>query len=296
MRRNAVLAACGRVVVCHGGVRRRGADPDRRDDRPRAVAARAYDEHVPRCILRPRSVGTMVRRPSRRPGLAVRPFAAGLDHPRWLYVLPNGDVLVAETNAPERPDDGKGIKGWVMEQVMKTRGRGGAERRTASRCCATPTATASPRSRMPFLEGLHSPFGMALVGSDLYVANTDALRALSLHDGRDAAHRAPAQTVVDLPGGPLNHHWTKNVIASPRRLAALRDRRLEQQRRRERHRRRKMHRAAILEIDPKTEQMRVFASGLAQSERPGVAAARPARSGRWSTSATSSAAISCRTT
>ena len=63
-------------------------------------------------------------RPAAASGWRVAAFAAGLDHPRWLYVLPNGDVLVAETNAPERPEEGKGIRGWVMKRVMKKAGAG----------------------------------------------------------------------------------------------------------------------------------------------------------------------------
>ena len=97
----------------------------------------------------------------------------------------------------------------------------------------------------------------------LYVANTDARRALSLHAGRDADHGAPATKVADLPGGPLNHHWTKNVIASRDGTQALRDRRLEQQRRRERHRAEEEGRAAIWEVDRATGAARA-------SSRPGL--------------------------
>ena len=104
------------------------------------------------------------RKPVAAAGLAVAAFAAGLDHPRWLYVLPNGDVLVAETNAPPKPDDGKGIKGWVMKMVHEACGLPAYRARTASRCCATPTATASPKPARCSWKDLNSPFGMALVG------------------------------------------------------------------------------------------------------------------------------------
>ena len=77
-------------------------------------------------------------------GLAVSAFVAGLDHPRWLYVLPNGDVLVAETNAPPKPDDNKGIKGWFFKRFQKKAGARRCRVPTASRCCAMPTGTASP--------------------------------------------------------------------------------------------------------------------------------------------------------
>ena len=105
---------------------------------------------------------------------------------------------------------------------------------TASRCCATPTATASPRCARPSSSELNSPFGMALLGDTLYVANTDAIVAFPYQEGATEI-TAAGEKIVDLPGGPINHHWTKDVIASPDGTQALRDRRLEQQRRRERH-------------------------------------------------------------
>ena len=150
--------------------------------------------------------------PQAADGLAVRAYASGLDHPRWLYVLPNGDVLVAETNAPPRPEDGKGIKGWFMKKVMKRAGARRAQRQ--------PHHAAARRRRRRrrgdahgFPGGLNSPFGMALVGNDLYVANTDAIVRFPYPTG-ETQITAPATKVVDLPGGPLNHHWTKNIIAS----------------------------------------------------------------------------------
>ena len=191
------------------------ADPDRRRSRRRWA-------------------GPTAQRRSPPPASTVHAFATGLDHPRWLYVLPNGDVLVAETNAPPRPEDGKGIKGWFMKLLHEEGGRRRCRAPTASRCCATPTATASPRRARRSSRACNSPFGMALVGDDLYVANTDAVVRFPYRDGRDAHHGAGTK-VADLPGGPLNHHWTKNLIASRDGSQALRHRRLEQQRRRERH-------------------------------------------------------------
>ena len=146
-------------------------------------------------------------------GLAVARFADGLDHPRWLYVLPNGDVLVAETNAPPRPEEGKGIKAAVMKMLMKKAGAGtpSANRITLLRD-ADGDGVAEFRSVL--LEGLNSPFGMALVGDRLFVADTDALLSFPYKDG-ETRIAASATHVATLPGGPLNHHWTKNVIASP---------------------------------------------------------------------------------
>jgi len=151
--------------------------------------------------------------PTPAPGLRVRSFASGLDHPRWLYVLPNGDVLVAETNAPPKPKDGKGLRGFFMGLAMK---KAGAATPTANRITLLRDADGDgvAELRTVFLSGLNSPFGMALVGDRLYVANTDALVAFPYHQGDTRISAAPV-TLTDLPGGPINHHWTKNVIASP---------------------------------------------------------------------------------
>ncbi|MCL6703313.1 sorbosone dehydrogenase family protein [Pseudomonas sp. T1.Ur] len=151
-------------------------------------------------------------KPTPAQGLDVVAFAEGLDHPRWLYVLPNGDVLVAETNAPPKPDDAKGIRGWVMKKVM---GRAGAGVPSPNRITLLRDANHDgvAETRTIFLENLNSPFGMTLVGSDLYVADTDRLIRFPYKDG-DTKITAQPTKVVDLPGGTLNHHWTKNVIAS----------------------------------------------------------------------------------
>ena len=121
--------------------------------------------------------------PSAAAGLAVNAFATGLDHPRWLYVLPNGDVLVAETNAPPQPEDNKGLKGWLMKRVMK---RAGAGVPSANRITLLRDANGDgiAETRTVFLQGLNSPFGMTLVGNDFYVANTDESCTLSLSHRR----------------------------------------------------------------------------------------------------------------
>lgn len=192
-------------------------------------------------------------------GLKVNAFAKGLDHPRWLYVLPNGDVLVAETNAPPRPDDGKGLKNRVAGMVMKRAGAGvpSANRITLLRD-ADGDGVADTRSVL--LEKLNSPFGMALVGNALYIANTDALLRFTYQPGQQRIE-TPGENVVDLPGGTLNHHWTKNVIAAKdgQRLyvtvgsnSNAAENGIEQE----------ADRAAILEVDPIAKRYRVFASGL----------------------------------
>ena len=153
-------------------------------------------------------------KPAATSGLAVNAYATGLDHPRWLYVLPNGDVLVAETNAPERPERG-GPKMWIMSQVQK---RAGAGVPSANRISLLRDADGDgvAETRTVFLQGLNSPFGMALVGNDLYVANTDAVMRFPYAEGETQISK-PGSKVAELPGGPLNHHWTKNL--SPARTA-----------------------------------------------------------------------------
>ncbi|MFJ3369889.1 PQQ-dependent sugar dehydrogenase [Pseudomonas sp. NPDC086251] len=192
-------------------------------------------------------------------GTQVAAFAEGLDHPRWLYVLPNGDVLVAETNAPPKPDDGKGIRGWVMGKAMKRAGAGvpSPNRITLLR---DKDHDGIAETRTVFLENLNSPFGMTLVGNDLYVADTDRLLRFHYENG-DTAIKSQPMKVIDLPGGTLNHHWTKNVIASKdgSKLyvtvgsnSNVGENGLDKEE----------GRAAIWEVDRATGNHRIFASGL----------------------------------
>ena len=149
--------------------------------------------------------------PTPAAGLAVARFAEGLDHPRWLYVLPNGDVLVAETNGPglEKP---KGLRGFFMKDAMK---RAGAATPSPNRISPLRDADGDGvvEMRTVFAENLYSPFGMALVSGDFYIANTDALMVAPYRTGQTTLSAAPVK-LTDLPGPPLDHHWTKNVIAS----------------------------------------------------------------------------------
>jgi glucose/arabinose dehydrogenase len=197
--------------------------------------------------------------PVAAPGRKVTAFATGLDHPRWLCVLPNGDVLVAETNAPERPDEEKGIRGWMTKRVMKKAGAGvpSANRITLLRD-ADGDGVAETRS--VFLEKLNSPFGMALVGNDLYVANTDAVLRFPYRSGATRIEESGTK-VVDLPAGPRNHHWTKNLIAS-RDGAKLYVTVGSNSNAAENGIEAEQARAAIWEVELKTQQHRIFASGL----------------------------------
>src|SRR3984957_11244283 len=121
-------------------------------------------------------------KPTTAQGMAVNAFATGLDHPRTVYVLPNGDVLVAETNAPSRPDEEKGIKGWITRIVLN---RGGALTTSANRITLLRDVNGDgiAETKSVFIEGLNSPFGMALVGGDFYVANSDAIVKFPYHTG-----------------------------------------------------------------------------------------------------------------
>ena len=151
--------------------------------------------------------------PTAADGLTVRAFARGLDHPRWLYVLPNGDVLVAETNAPRRPEDGKGIKGFFFE-FFQAKAGGAVPSPNRIILLRDTDGDGVADSRSVLLANLHSPFGMTLVGNSLYVANTDALMRFPYTRGATQITAAGTR-VTGLPGGRINHHWTKNVIARP---------------------------------------------------------------------------------
>jgi glucose/arabinose dehydrogenase len=198
-------------------------------------------------------------RPVARQGLSVVAFARDLDHPRWLYVLPNGDVLVAETNAPPRPEDNKGIKGWFFKRYQKKAGGGvpSANRITLLRDA---DGDGIAETRAVLLSNLNSPFGMALAGNILYVANADALVRFPYSEGQTQITAAPTK-VAELPGGPLNHHWTKNVIAnangSKLYVSVGSNSNVA-----EHGMAKEEGRAAIWEIDAETGRSRIFASGL----------------------------------
>ena len=197
--------------------------------------------------------------PTAAPGLHVTPFARGLDHPRWLMVLPDGDVLVAETNAPPKPDDARGIRGWFFKRFQKT---AGAAVPSANRITLLRDADSDgiAETRTVLIDSLHSPFGMALVGATLYIANSDALVRVPYESGATRITTRPV-AVVALPAGRRNHHWTKNVIATAdgsklyvtvgsnsnsgeNGIAA------------------EEGRAALWEVDPATGAHRIYAAGL----------------------------------
>ena len=204
-------------------------------------------------------------KPTAAHGMAVNAFATGLSHPRSLYVLPNGDVLVAETDTPPKPDDTRGIKGWIAKMIMNRAGSGSSSANRITLLRDTDgDGVADTRSIL--LKGLNSPFGMALVGADLYVADTDAIMRFPYHDG-DTKIDVPGVKLAELPAGTINHHWTKDLTASPdgsklyatvgsnsnvgeNGIAA------------------ETNRAAVLEVDRASGASRVFASGLRNPNGP----------------------------
>jgi glucose/arabinose dehydrogenase len=195
--------------------------------------------------------------PTPAPGLQVNLFAGGLDHPRSLYRLPNGDVLVAETNAPPHDPDGlrDRIAGWLMA-------RAGAGVPSANRITLLRDADGDGKAEVKtaFLTGLNSPYGMALVGGTLYVANTDALMAFPYKEG-ETKIADKGRKVMNLPAAAPNMHWTKSLVASPDGQllyigvgsnSNIAEGGLDAEK----------NRAAVLELNLRTKGWRIFASGL----------------------------------
>lgn len=247
----ALLSACAEHarLPAHAGT---GADPEL--PQPERTL-------IPTVEIAPAIGWTADATPTPAVDLKVTAFAEGLDHPRWLYVLPNGDVLVAETNAPPGKSGIGGVKGAVMKRVMKRAG-GGVP--SANRITLLRDADGDGKAefRSVFLQDLESPFGMALVGDTLYVANANALLRVPYRRGETTITVAPAK-VADLPGrgDEMNHHWTKSLVASVDGAhlyvgvgsnSNVAENGMEAEH----------MRAAILEVDAATGATRVFASGL----------------------------------
>jgi glucose/arabinose dehydrogenase len=148
-------------------------------------------------------------------GFTVTRYAEGLDHPRWAFVLPNGDVLVSESASEAAPADKmtQGIKGYFQALLMK---RVGSARKSPDAIYLLRDADGDgvAETTTLFASGLTRPFGMALIGSTLYVANDNGVVSYPYADGQ-TSETGPGTPVFPLPGGPINHHWTKNIIASP---------------------------------------------------------------------------------
>lgn len=203
-------------------------------------------------------------KPTAANGMTVNAFASGLDHPRTVYVLPNGDVLVAESNAPPK-QGGMSIKGFIYGLAQS---RAGAGVPSANRITLLRDADGDgvAETRSTFIGGLNSPFGMVLVGEDFYVANADAIVKFPYRSG-DTKIDAGGVKLADLPAGAINHHWTKDLTASPdgTKLYAtvgsnsnIGENGMEAEK----------DRAAVLEADRASGQWRVFASGLRNPNGP----------------------------
>jgi glucose/arabinose dehydrogenase len=192
-------------------------------------------------------------------GFRVERFASGLDHPRWLYQLPNGDVLVAESNAPPKPAAERGgIRGWVQGLFMA---RAGARTPSANRISLLRDADGDgvAEFKSVLVDKLMSPFGMALIGSHLYVANADAVVRFTFAIGQTKIESQPDK-IVDLPAG-RNHHWTKSMVANAdgSKLyigvgsnSNIAENGFDEE----------LGRASVLEIDVAARTTRIYASGL----------------------------------
>jgi glucose/arabinose dehydrogenase len=198
--------------------------------------------------------------PSVAQGLKIQALATRLEHPRSLYVLPNGDILVVESKSPgtepiTRP---KSIVMHWIESIATSGGNTGTSNRIT--LLRDSNGDGVPKVRSVFLDHLNSPFGVALVGNDLYVANTDAIVKYPYKEG-DTKITSPGETLTPLPGGPIDHHWTKSLVASPDgnllyvgvgSNSNITENGIEAEK----------NRAAILEVDRATGRFRIFASGL----------------------------------
>ena len=194
--------------------------------------------------------------PTPAPGLTVARFAEGLQHPRSILVLPNGDVLVAEAESPPRQDGG--IEGAVMKRMMGKAGAGGV---SANRITLLRDADGDGKAevRSAYITGLNSPYGMALVKGTLYVANTDALLAFPYVEGA-AKMAGKAKKIADLPAKGTNRHWTKSLVAAPNGwlyVGVGADSNIG-----EKGVNNEFRRAAVLEVRPENGYVRTFAAGL----------------------------------
>jgi glucose/arabinose dehydrogenase len=252
-----VAAGAAGLVACGDASR----IPDSNVTGPNPTLPEPSKSLIPTVNIAPAIGWTDTAAPRPATGLKVNALARNLDHPRWVYVLPNGDVLVAESNAPPKPGGGGGIRAWVMEKVMK---RAGARTPSADRITllrdVDGDGVAEVRSALlDQASGLKSPFGMALVGSTLYVANADAVVRFPYTPGTTRiAERA--ERVTDLPAG-INHHWTKNLIAS-RDGTKLYVTVGSNSNVGENGMGMEEGRAAVWEVDPSSGAKRLFATGL----------------------------------
>jgi len=184
-------------------------------DPSRQVGPNPYLPPIHQYLLPPMHVAKVVgwngATPTVAAGLKVQAFASGLANPRSLYVLPNGDVLVVETGNPPGPVSRPKelVMNWV-EKMAHSRTKPG-QRILLFR---DTHGDGVPDQETVFIDHLNAPFGVVLVGNDLYVANTDAVVRYPYTTGQTRITDAGVK-LCDLPGGPIDHHWTKSLTASP---------------------------------------------------------------------------------
>lgn len=217
-------------------------------------------------------------KPIAAPGLQVAEFARDLDHPRWMKLLPNGDVLVAESTQPARPT--QSIADWIARKIMKSaNGSDVSANRITLLRDSDGDGTVDMRSVLLTAEnGLNSPYGMELVDNTLYIANTDSLMAFPYKTG-DTKITAKGERIVPLPSSAPNNHWTRNVIASPDKKTLLvtvgsnsniGENGLKSEE----------YRANVLEVFPKQKTFRIYTAGL---RNPNGLAYEPKSGYLWTT-------------
>jgi glucose/arabinose dehydrogenase len=253
-----VASAALAISVVSGGIPCRAATPTDAEYGPSPELAAPSKSIIPTIRIAKAKGWNGNAKPQSAEGTTVTAYAVELRHPRWLYVLPNGDVLVAESEAPAKPDDSKGVSGKVYKLVMKRAGSGAHP--SANRITLLRESKPGSVEKHVFLQGLNSPIGMALVGNTFYVADSDAVLSFTYRSGDTELGSAPTELTA-LPAGTINHHWTKSLLASPdgqhlyvgvgsNSNAAENGLDVERER------------AAVWEIDIKTGQHRLYASGL----------------------------------
>lgn len=241
---------------------------------PRPVLEEAESETIPTVAIAKPVGWADGQAPKAAPGLAVTRFAEGLDHPRTMIALPNGDVIVALTNAPPGNKPG-GIVGWVMGVLMQ---RAGAFAPSPNKLMLLRDADGDGRAEQKFVlrEGMDSPSGLAWGGGKLFVAEHDALLSFSYEPGATKLEGEP-EKLMDLPAG--GNHWMRNILLSPDgtriyvavgSASNIGERGMEMEK----------GRAAIWEYDLTTQSRRQFAGGL---RNPNGLAWNPATDELWTT-------------
>ncbi|HEX3651376.1 MAG TPA: sorbosone dehydrogenase family protein [Rhizomicrobium sp.] len=251
LRASFALLALAALAACDG----KGGDPARQYG-PNPYLPEPHQYLVPPMSV-PEAVGWKPgETPTVAAGLKIQTIATGLQHPRIVYMLPNSDILVVESNSPGtepfRPKD-------YIQGKVKARAGAGAKGGNRITLLRDTNGDGTPELKTVFIDHLHSPYGVALVGDTLYVANTDAI--LAFHYTAGATHIAgPGSMLTDLPAGPIDHHWTKALVASldGSKLyvgvgsnSNITENGMEVE----------AGRAAIYEVDRKTGAKRIYASG-----------------------------------